>query len=274
MIDLHLHTTASDGRSTPEELVDEAVAAGCRLIALTDHDTVAGLAATRAAAEDRSVGFVDGIEITAVEAERDVHILGYFIEPSSPRLAAFLAIQRERRRERLVAMAARLSSLGAPVGIDDLVSSATSGKSLGRPALAQLLIRAGHARDVADAFDRFLSEGRPGYVTREGATPAAVIAEIQAAGGLAAIAHPGKLHDEALVESVAGAGLDAVEVFHPDHDAADVDRYLALARRLGLLVTGGSDYHGPGSGRETGLGTVCLPQADFDALARRARRAT
>lgn len=272
MIDLHMHTTASDGRSTPEALVAEAAAAGCRTIALTDHDTVAGLAATRAAATRAGLGFVDGIEITAVVAERDVHILGYFIDPHAERLNAFLAIQRERRRERFVRIARKLASIGAPVEIDDLLASAAPGKSFGRPALAQALIRAGHARDVSDAFDRYLSEGRPGYVVREGESPAVVVDEIRAAGGLASIAHPGKLRREALVEEIAAAGIDAVEVFHPDHDQADRKRYQKLADRYGLLVTGGSDYHGPGSGRTGGLGVVSLPQPAYDALEARAHQ--
>jgi predicted metal-dependent phosphoesterase TrpH len=271
VIDLHLHTTASDGRSTPEELVAEVAAAGCRTIALTDHDTVAGLEATRRAADAAGLAFVDGIEITAVADERDVHILGYFISPADESLGRFLTEQRERRRERLIAMAERLELLGAPVSIDHLVNSTSSGKSLGRPALAQALILAGHAVNVADAFDRFLAEGRPAYVTREGATPAEVIDRIHRAGGLASIAHPGKLGDDDLVGRIAAEGLDAVEVFHPDHEAADQERYGAFASRLGLLVTGGSDYHGPDSGRAGGLGNVSLPAAAFDALARRAR---
>jgi predicted metal-dependent phosphoesterase TrpH len=270
VIDLHMHTTASDGRSTPEALVGEAVAAGCRTIAVTDHDTVAGLEAARAAATRAGLGFVDGIEITAVVAERDVHILGYFIDPRAERLNAFLATQRERRRERFVRIAAKLSSVGAPVDVEDLLASAAPGKSFGRPALAQALIRAGHARDVADAFDRFLSEGRPGYVVREGESPAVVVDEIRAAGGLASIAHPGKLGRDALVEEIVASGIDAVEVFHPDHDTADRARYQQLASRFGVLVTGGSDYHGPGSGRTDGLGVVSLPAPAFDALVARA----
>jgi 3',5'-nucleoside bisphosphate phosphatase len=270
VIDLHLHTTASDGRSTPEELVADVVAAGCQTVALTDHDTVAGLAATRAAAERAGLEFVDGIEITAVVAERDVHILGYFLDAESARLNAFLATQRERRRDRFVRIAAKLAAIGAPVEIETVLASAVPGKSLGRPALAQALIRAGHARDVSDAFDRFLSEGRPGYVSREGETPRVVIDEIHAAGGLASIAHPGKLGRDELVEEIAGSGLDAVEVFHPDHDARDQARYRQLAARFNLLITGGSDYHGPGSGRTGGLGTVSLPRDAFDALAARA----
>lgn len=275
MIDLHLHTTASDGRLTPEGLVADVYAAGCRTIAVTDHDTVAGLSDTRIAAEAVGLAFVDGIEMTAVAAQRDVHILGYFIDPEGPRLHAFLATQRERRRERLQLMAARLAELGVPVAIDDLVASAAPGKSLGRPALAQALIRAGHVKSVPEAFDRYLAEGRPGYVTREGTRPSAVIDEIHAARGLASLAHPGKLHDDDLVDAIVQAGVDAVEVFHPDHTQKDIARYQRLAERHGLLVTGGSDYHGPNTGRASGLGSVSLSTPAFDRLeqAARARRA-
>lgn len=235
-------------------------------MALTDHDTVAGVAATRTAAVAAGVAFVPGIEITAVVDERDVHILGYYIDVASERLARFLDTQRQRRRERFVQIAEKLAGIGAPVDVAEQLESAAPGKAFGRPALAQALIRAGHARDVSDAFDRFLSEGRPGYVVREGESPAVVIEEIRAAAGLASLAHPGKLRDEGLVERILRGGIDAVEVYHPDHDAADRARYLDLAERLGLLVTGGSDYHGPGSGRTGGLGTVSLPPDAFAAL--------
>lgn len=270
MIDLHLHTTASDGRSTPQALVEEVAAAGCHIIAVTDHDTTAGLAPARTAAEAAGLVFYDGIEMTAVDAQRDVHILGYFIDPDNARLARFLVAQRERRRERLIAMAAELDRVGAPVDIEALVGAGAPGKALGRPALAQALVTAGHARDVPDAFDRYLSEGRPGYLRRDGAALAVVIDEIHAAGGLASIAHPGKLRRDDIIAPMVEAGLDAIEVFHSDHSAEDVTRYRRMATHFGLVVTGGSDYHGPGSGRTAGLGVVGLPAGAFDALLARA----
>jgi predicted metal-dependent phosphoesterase TrpH len=274
VIDLHLHTTASDGRSTPEALVYEAHAAGCRTIAVTDHDTVAGLVEARAAAATLGVSFIDGIEMTAVYERRDVHVLGYFIDPASADLEAFLIAQRERRRERLVAMVDRLARAGAPLDVDAIVANLPPGKALGRPLLAHALIAAGHASDVQDAFDRYLAEGRPGYVAREGAPPADVIARIRAAGGMASFAHPGKFGRDAVIAPMVEGGLAGIEAFHPDHAPDAVVRYQDVARSFGLAVTGGSDYHGFGSGRESALGRVSLPASDFDALvARRDRSA-
>jgi hypothetical protein len=244
VIDLHLHTTASDGRSTPDALVREVQAAGITTMALTDHDTVAGIAATAAAAAVAGVEFVAGIEITAVADGRDLHMLGYFIDVTAPELGPFLTRQRAERRRRVQAIAARLGQLGAPIDETTLLANADrqAGKSVGRPLVAAALIAAGHATDVSDAFNRYLAEGRPAFIERAGAPPADVI-------GL-----------------IARAGLSAIEAYHPDHTADDVRRYEAMARRASLFVTGGSDYHGPGSGRTAGLGTVGLPAGAYREL--------
>lgn len=268
-----MHTTASDGRSSPEALVAEAAAAGCHTIAVTDHDTVAGLDEVRAAAVGAGLALVDGIEVTAVAESVDLHILGYFIDPSNEALADFLRRQRERRRERVAAMGERLRTAGAPIDVETILSvPAASGRAVGRPAVAQALVAAGHAADISDAFTRYLSIGRPGYVARTGASPAEVIARIHGAGGLASIAHPGKSRRDHLIGPMIDVGLDAIEVYHSDHTVSDVVRYQTMADAFGVLVTGGSDYHGPGSGRTDGFGNVGLPPAAFDRLVARARR--
>jgi predicted metal-dependent phosphoesterase TrpH len=272
VIDLHLHTTASDGRSTPAGLVREAVAAGITTLAVTDHDTVAAVPQVLAAARAAGVVAVAGIEITAVHAGRDVHVLGYFLDPDSPHLNAFLDRQRQDRRRRVLEIADRLDELGAPVDRASLTANAAQpGKSLGRPVVAAALIAAGHVRDVAEAFDRYLSPGAPAFVERIGAPPAAVVRLIGEAGGLAAIAHPGKANTDHLIPVMVDAGMAAIEVFHSDHSAADVMRYQAAAAHFGLLVTGGSDYHGPGTGRAASLGRVGISEEAFAALADRAR---
>jgi predicted metal-dependent phosphoesterase TrpH len=153
-----------------------------------------------------------------------------------------------------------------------MVAGGASGRALGRPLLARALVEAGYARSVQDAFDQFLAHGRPAFVERRGASPAEVVALLARAGGIAAVAHPGKQRLEATVRALADDGLAAVEVFHPDHDEQDVARYLQIAKECDLLVTGGSDYHGPGSGRESALGRVGLPAADFDRLVAHAGR--
>jgi predicted metal-dependent phosphoesterase TrpH len=272
VIDLHLHTTASDGKLTPVELVREVVAAGVTTMAVTDHDTVGAVPDVLAAAEACGIPAVAGIEITAVHAGRDVHVLGYFIDPADADLNAFLVRQRQDRRRRVQEIADRLETVGAPIDRDALSAAANlPGKSPGRPLVAAALIKAGHVRDISEAFDRYLSPGAPAFIERQGAPPADVVRLIAAAGGLAALAHPGKLKMDELIPGMVEAGMPAIEVFHSDHDAADVARYRETAARFGLLVTGGSDYHGPGTNRAGYLGRVGISPAEYAALVERAR---
>jgi 3',5'-nucleoside bisphosphate phosphatase len=275
MIDLHMHTTASDGRSTPDQLMRRVAAAGIRVCAVTDHDTVASLPHATEAASALGVRVLAGIEITAVSGGVDVHMLGYFFDPQHPELTGFLAEQREDRRRRVIEMLDRLESLGIVLPRARLLKQGprTTGKAIGRPALARLLVAHGHARDIADAFDRYLATGRPAFIPRRGATPVEVVSLIRRAGGVSSFAHPGKLGLDDLLAPLAAAGLGAVEVYHPDHDAAAVEKYGAIARTLKLAVSGGSDYHGPRSGRAESLGQVTLPADAFDDLLSRAPRA-
>jgi predicted metal-dependent phosphoesterase TrpH len=275
VIDLHLHTTASDGRSTPDGLVTRAAARGLTTIAVTDHDTMAAVPATTAAASAAGLRVVPGIEITAVHEEQDVHILGYFLDREAPELAAFLDAQRADRRRRVGEILHLLSDLGVPVAESalEIPSEHAAGKALGRPLVARALVEAGHARDVADAFNRFLAYGRPAFVPRRGAPPADVVSLVARSGGLASFAHPGKLGLDDLIPQLAGSGLAAVEVFHPDHSPEDVERYRRLAADCGLAVTGGSDFHGPGAGRADALGSVVLPEPEFAEFEARRIRA-
>jgi predicted metal-dependent phosphoesterase TrpH len=274
MIDLHLHTTASDGRSTPEQLVRRVAAAGIRTCAVTDHDTVASLPRAAEAGAALGLRVMAGIEITAVLGGHDVHMLGYFFDPLHPELTGFLKGQRDDRRRRVVEMLDRLETLGIVLPRARLLKQGvrSSGKAIGRPALARLLVAHGHARDIAEAFDKYLAAGRPAFIPRRGATPAEVVAMVGRAGGVSSFAHPGKLGLDDLVAPLAAAGLTAIEVFHPDHDAAAIDRYRAIARTLNLGMSGGSDYHGPGSGRAEALGQVTLPPEAFDDLLGRVPR--
>lgn len=271
MIDLHLHTTASDGTLSPEALVARADEARLTVISVTDHDTTAATHAAGAAARTRGLTLVSGIEITAVEAHRDVHVLGYYIDPDNRQLAEFLDTQRADRVRRIRDMADRLAALGVPVEVESLLGRAAApGRSIGRPALADALVAGGHARDRDDAFERFLGHGRPAFVPRRGAPAADVIAIIHTAGGIASLAHPGLVRVDALIPALAAAGLDALEARHTDH-AADVElHYRGLARRLGLAVSGGSDFHGGAPEGTARLGAVTLPAEDFAGLQQRA----
>ena len=265
MIDLHLHTTASDGLCSPRELVEQAAAAGVTTLAVTDHDTMAAVDEVSARAHAAGMRFVPGIEITAIENGADVHILGYFLDADSPRLAAFLAAQRESRVRRVEAIAERLAALAVHIDVLPLmeIASRHDGTSVGRPQVARALVAAGHAVDTNDAFERWLGRGRPGFVPRSGAASGEVIAIIHEAGGLASLAHPGTTRVDARLAALRDAGLDALEAYHSDHDPETRDRYLGLARDLRLLVTGGSDYHGdPAHG--VAPGTVTLPVHEFE----------
>jgi hypothetical protein len=260
-VDLHLHTTASDGSCAPGALVARAAAAGLTVMAVTDHDTTSAVAPVRALAAGGGIETIAGIEITAVEASRDVHVLGYFIDPDDLRLAVFLAQQRAYRIARVAAIGERLADLGLPIDVSPLLGRAddTGGHSVGRPQIARAMIAAGHVADTQEAFDRWLGNGRPACVPRAGASVEDVLDIIHGSGGLASLAHPGQTAIDDQIPALCAAGLDAIEVYHPSHDAASTERYRALASRLGILATGGSDFHGdPSHGLEPGA--VTLPR--------------
>ena len=271
MIDLHLHTTASDGALSPAALVARAMAAGIRTLAVTDHDTISGLAEAAAAATACGLTFVPGIEITAVEEDRDVHVLGYYFDPANLDLGRFLSAQREDRIRRVREIAGRLAGLGAPIAVDRLLEKALeSGQSVGRPHVAEALVAAGHAATKDDAFSRFLERTAPAFVPRRGADVAGVIDVVRRAGGITSLAHPGLTRIDQRIPAFARAGLDALEARHSDHDADTERRYRTLAATLGLAVSGGSDFHGDHGHHPCAIGTVGLGDDDLARL--RARR--
>jgi predicted metal-dependent phosphoesterase TrpH len=280
-----MHTTASDGRLTPVELVARASVAGLTTISVTDHDTIAALAEVTAAAQPKGIRVIPGIEITAIDHGRDVHLLGYLFNPGSAPLAALLTSQRALRVMRVREIANTLASLDMPVDVNSLLLSAASrpGSSIGRPQLARELVRAGHVASVQEAFDRWLANGRPAYVPRTGPSPADVVEKIHEAGGVASFAHPAVTKRDELIRPLVERGLDAIEVYHSDHTPDDVIEYKGLATRLGVLITGGSDFHGdvdygpaaaggkPIRPARSVLGVVTLPAADLAALEKKRR---
>ena len=276
MIDLHTHTTASDGRCTAAELVARAAAAGVRVLAVTDHDTVASCREAGEACAAAGIEFVAGIEVTAVRDDTDVHTLGYFLDLDSPTLAAFLGEQRRHRIARVRQMIDRLASFGVMLDGDAILRPACDdpSTSAGRPWIARALVAAGHVTSVNEAFDRWLAGGRPAFVPRLAATPEQVIGRVHEAGGIASIAHPGLLKRDEWLPSLVEAGLDAIEAYHTDHDAAATSRYLAMAATLGVAVSGGSDYHGDSHHGGRTIGDVSLPREAYERLkARRPRPA-
>jgi len=269
VIDLHMHTTASDGLCAPAQLVDEAWAVGIRAMSVTDHDTRSGVEDARKRAGELGIEFTPGIEITAVHSGKDVHVLAYGLPDRIPAIEALLTEQRQARVHRAREIAHRLSRQGAPIDIDGLIASTLTGKAVARPQIARYLIAAGHVATVAEAFDTYLAEGQPAYVPHEGADPTQVVAMIRAAGGMSSLAHPGPLKRDELIPALVDAQLDAIEAYHSAHDEGEQAHYVALALRFGLLVTGGSDYHGPGTRRAEHFGAMGLPAARYAAFRER-----
>lgn len=268
MIDLHLHTTASDGHCDPPTLVRRAWEAGLRTIAVADHDTVAAVAPVASLAREYRMRLVTGIEITAVHQERDVHVLGYFVDAASPALAAILTRQRADRVSRVREMARLLERQGKTIDVERLLAPLASQPewAIGRPVVARALVEAGHVQDVATAFETLIGTGGPAYVPRTGLTPPEVFRLVHAAGGVASLAHPGPAGCDDEVAAWADAGLDALEAYHPDHSDEDVARYARLAAELGLAISGGSDYHGDRRHSRLALGAVTLPPVEFERL--------
>lgn len=257
-IDLHLHTTASDGRCSPAELVELAAAAGLTVMAATDHDTIAAVDEVRTLAAARGIEAIPGIEVTAVEGGRDIHMLGYFLTPTDA-FHAFLIEQRRARVDRAQAIAARLAELGMPIDLSGALAAVEphSARAIGRPQIARAMAQAGHVADTREAFDKWLGTGLPAFVPRSGPSPESVIEAIHQAGGLASLAHPGRTQIDGRIAELRDAGLDALEAHHSDHDAEAVERYRRTAGDLGLLVTGGSDFHGdPAHGVTIGAATL------------------
>jgi predicted metal-dependent phosphoesterase TrpH len=278
LIDLHTHTTASDGRCSPEELVARAARAGITVLAVTDHDTLEGCAPAAAACAAAGIEFVIGIEMTAVGQGADmadIHVLGYFVDPASFPLNAFLLEQRQRRIDRVREMIARLATFGIELDAEAIVKPAVEirGKSAGRPWIARALVDGGHVADTNEAFDRWLGRGKPAFVPRLGASPEEVVARIHEANGIASLAHPGLVHHDESIPGLVRSGLDALEAYHSEHDHDATFRYVSMADALGIAVSGGSDYHADESHGALAIGTVSLPREAFERLVQRKRTA-
>ena len=256
-VDLHMHSTASDGSRAPADVVRAAKAAGLVAIALTDHDSVAGLAEAQAAGLELGVRIVNGVELSAVEGDAETHLLGLHLRDALviERELGGLRDMRERRGQQIVD---KLVALGVQVTFDDVLAQA-SGGAVGRPHVARALVADGWATDVRDAFDRYLGAGKPAYVAKDQLGMADAISMIHAAGGLAVLAHPGAAGTRERLAALAALGMDGVEVRHPGHSPSDTARLNTLALQLGLVVSGGSDWHGAADGPRT-IGMMHVPE--------------
>jgi hypothetical protein len=258
--DLHLHTTASDGILTPAELVAAAVKNGLQNMAVTDHDTTAGVdPALAAASHYPGLLVIPGIELAADVASGEVHVLGYFLDQHDPALEAALTLFRDSRRNRARQMLEKLANLGMPLDWSE-VEALAKGASVGRPHVAEALVRRGYVGSIREAFDRFIGRECPAYVERHKLTPPDAVALIRKAGGAAVLAHPGFVHELARwLEEMIEAGLAGLEVYYPAHSREVEQDLLCICRDRGLIPTGGSDYHGQMGPNEAPMGSMPVP---------------
>lgn len=266
MIDLHTHSTFSDGTDTPERLVDLGTAAGLTALALTDHDTVAGLPRFLARQSTTPTRLIPGIELSCRFLGRELHLLGLFVDPHDARFLRRLEGLWTRRESRNRAMAQRLAELGRPVALEQVRALAPGGL-VTRTHFAQALVEEGHARTPREAFHRFLADEAPAHVPMEPLAPQEAATWIREAGGIAAVAHPGRfaggrfLWDQAL-PALQAQGIQALEAYYSEHAPHQERHFLHLAGDLGMAVSGGSDYHGaakPGLALGRGWGTLRVP---------------
>ena len=272
-LDLHLHTTHSDGSFTPTEVIDLAHKAGVTALAITDHDITTGILEATLAGQEHGIDVIPGIEISSIIGTSELHILGYFLDYQDARLNERLARLRDSRHRRNPKIIERLQAAGIAITYEEVRALAGT-DSVGRPHIARVLMEKGVVASAKEAFDLWLADGRPAYVPRELPTPSAAMQWIREAKGLPVLAHPtwvkptdGTLTD--LVRQLKADGLDGVEVHYSTHTPRQTREYLALAKQLDLLVTGGSDFHGltkPDIDVGIGKGTLHVPGSLLDKL--------
>ena len=263
-IDLHLHSTQSDGTFSPMQVVQRAAKLGVSAISLTDHDSVAGVQEAQNVGQNIGVEVIPGIELSAQEAGIDIHILGYFIDPANSDLLAYLQKFQDARRNRAEKIVARLNRLGVRITMAHVLHKAGDA-TIGRPHVADVLVEEGFVFSHDHAFQKYLGYGKPAYQPKFVLTPSEAVEVIHAAGGLASLAHPVLYRRDALIPDLIKQGLDGIEVMHVKHAHADVRRYSDMAKHYGLLSTGGSDCHGDGRGQAV-MGTVRVPSTFLDVM--------
>jgi predicted metal-dependent phosphoesterase TrpH len=261
VVDLHVHSTASDGTASPRAVVQRAAAVGLSAIALTDHDTVDGVEEALAASRELSMRVVAGCEFSVAARWGEMHLLGYFLPADAPQLNRFLEEQREKRRVRAVEIVTRLTRSGIAVTVEQVLEQADGG-AVGRPHVARVLVARGVVPNISVAFTKYLGRGRPAFVPKELPSVVQVTRLVRRVGGLTSAAH---LKDRAVrpvLRELKGQGVDAVEAVHPAHDQLTMNRIVELANDIDMLVTGGSDWHGDATAEErAALGALDVPIA-------------
>lgn len=266
--DLHTHTTASDGIQTPDEVITAALKIGLSGLAITDHDTVDGLEPARQFILRNSleIELIPGIELNTDYGDNEVHILGYYIDAENEHLISRLADIRQQRLQRAQKIITQLQGMGLPIEWQR-VQELAHGDLIGRPHIARALQERGYVASEAEAFHRYIGKGRSAYVPRYKFTPAEAIGLIKDAGGIAVLAHPGLIREPIVIQEIIELGVEGLEVYYPEHSPEQIIEFKELARLNGLLVTGGSDYHGPGtSEKRSQLGLSYLDDGEMNRI--------
>ena len=275
MIDLHIHSTASDGTETPSHLIDLAEDAGLSAIALTDHDTVSGLEEFLAAGKGRRVRTIPGVEISSWIHSKEVHIVGLFIDPTCPKLVSFLENMRNERIARNTGIIRKLQSLGYEITEEEVMIMA-KGESIGRPHIARILVSKGYFEDIQGAFDALLKRGGKAYMARNLQSPAVACSCIHEAGGIAVWAHPvsgqhsgERSYVKKMLKILIPAGLDGIETFYTTYTPAQSALLDEMMNQFQLLPSGGSDFHGtnhPNTRLGVGGGGLCVPDSCLEMM--------
>lgn len=262
--DLHTHTHCSDGVLAPDALVQRAVERGVAVLAVTDHDTTAGLDDAREAAGDHGLALVNGVELSVGVDGQSVHLLGYGFDPEHEAMTNYLAAFSRRRRERLDQMIQRLAETGIQVEAERVEHHLGTSSAPGRPHLARALVEGGHVDGYRAAFEQYLGTDQPGYVPAPTQSAAEAIDVLHAAGGMAVLAHPGQWMSGEILRVLCDRGLDGIECQFPSHPEYLVDYYRKICRSRNLLATGGSDFHGGADRDDEVLGAVGLEKAQWE----------
>ena len=263
--DLHLHTHHSDGTFPPQEVVRRAKSLGLTTISVTDHDTVAALPAARAAA-GKELEILAGVELTAISHGRELHILGYGFREEDPALRGYLEQAQSRRRGRIQLMIDQLKERGIEVTLQEVERVAGEGNSVGRPHLAEVMVKKRAVHSLNEAFDRYIGDHAPCFVKQAVLTAAGAARLIREAGGVAVLAHPHRMVEDHWIPDLAAAGIEGIEVYHSDHDPSVTEHYRRIAQEQGLLMTGGSDCHGFRRAQGPLIGTVKVPDSCLENL--------
>jgi predicted metal-dependent phosphoesterase TrpH len=266
--DLHLHTSYSDGALSPRELIDHARASGLTIISATDHDHTGAIPELLDLGKLSGVEIISGVELSTTIDTQDIHLLGYFFDPTHRRLQEYLHMFRDERRQRAERIVGRLNNLGIPLQFSSVVAKAGTA-SIGRPHIAAAMVDAGHIDSYQEAFSRYLGNGRPAYERKYQIHPMDAIRLLSDAGGLSFVAHPGNLLDERTLLELIRCGVDGIEVIHPSHSPERVAYYKGIVEEYFLLTSGGSDFHGGKKNDLETLGRFWIPEDLVTVMKRR-----